>query len=240
MKNGRILWGIFFVLAAVYLVVSQMGLLPQVGVFSIILTVFMIWMFIEGIRRRNFFEILFSIAFVLIIYDEQLKITAYTPWTVLGAALLGSIGLSMIFREKKKQGDWTLNINGDGMEFSTDKNCSDTRQYDGEQIRCENNFGTAIRYINSDNFCEARLENNFGSMSVYFDNAIIQNPVAYVRVDNSFGDMKLYIPRSWKVEENIDRAFGGVNSHGRCEGTSQFVLRIDGDTNFGSVQIYYV
>ena len=44
----------------------------------------------KGIRNVNFWEILFSIAFICIIYDDQLGITALTPWTVLGAALLGS------------------------------------------------------------------------------------------------------------------------------------------------------
>lgn len=71
--------------------------------FSIILTVFFLWLFVEGIRNVNFWEILFSIAFICIIYDEPLGITALTPWTVLGAAFLGSIGLSLIFGGKKRK-----------------------------------------------------------------------------------------------------------------------------------------
>lgn len=54
----------------------------------------------NGIRNVNFWEILFSIAFICIIYDDWLGITALTPWTVLGAALLGSIGLSLIFKKR--------------------------------------------------------------------------------------------------------------------------------------------
>lgn len=237
MKHTRILWGIFFILAAIYLVVGQMGLVPKVGVFSIILTVFMIWMFIEGIRRVNFFEILFAVAFVLIIYDKPLGITAYTPWTVLGAALLLSIGLSMIFRGKKRK-NWSVNMEGDHFTFEND--ATDKKQCDGERIHCENNFGSVIRYINSDNFCEADLENNFGSLAVYFDNAVIQNPVAYVKIDNNFGETKLYLPRSWRVEEQIDRSCGSVVYHGKNEATSQAVLRVEGDTSFGAIQIYYV
>ena len=65
--------------------------------------------FIDGILYLALFkwypqcelrEILFSIAFICIIYDDWLGITALTPWTVLGAALLGSIGLSLIFKKK--------------------------------------------------------------------------------------------------------------------------------------------
>ena len=95
MKSSKVFWGIFFILAAVYVVISKFGILPDIGVFSIILSVFFLWLFVEGIRNVNFWEILFSIAFICIIYDEPLGITALTPWTVLGAAFLGSIGLSL-------------------------------------------------------------------------------------------------------------------------------------------------
>ena len=103
MKSSKVFWGIFFILAAVYVIVSKFGILPDVGVFSILITVLLIWMFIEGIRNVDFFGILFSSAFLCIVYDDQLGITALTPWTVLGAALLGSIGLSMIFGNYKKK-----------------------------------------------------------------------------------------------------------------------------------------
>ena len=103
MKSSKVFWGIFFILAAVYVVISKFGILPDIGVFSIILTVFFLWLFVEGIRNVNFWEILFSIAFICIIYDEPLGITALTPWTVLGAAFLGSIGLSLIFGGKKRK-----------------------------------------------------------------------------------------------------------------------------------------
>lgn len=81
-------------------------------------------------------------------------------------------------------------------------------QCSGEHIRCENNFGSAIRYINSEHFCDAQLENNFGSMSVYFDNAIIAGEAASVEVENNFGETNLYIPKEWKVQNELKRSFG--------------------------------
>ena len=128
MKSSKVFWGIFFILAAVYVVISKFGILPDIGVFSIILTVFFLWLFVEGIRNVNFWEILFSVAFICIIYDEPLEITALTPWTVLGAAFLGSIGLSLIFGgEKRKWKTVTGNVG-----------TSSSEQYTGEEIRCEN------------------------------------------------------------------------------------------------------
>lgn len=235
MKKKKIIWGVFFLLAAVFLVVGKLGFGPDIGLFSVLMTIFFIGLLIEGIRSVNFYEILFSIAFLYIIYDEPLGIAnaALTPWTVLLAALLASIGLSMIFRGKRKSSWGSSESWGDG-SGSSGEQCS------GEHIRCENNFGSAIRYINSDNFCNAQIENNFGEMSVYFDNAMIQGDSAYVEVENNFGETNLYIPREWKVENCLDHSFGTIGVKGKCEGTSQAVLYVRGSANFGAINIYYI
>lgn len=229
-KSGKILWGLFFILAAVFIVAGRFFDFPEISVFSIVLSVFFIWMFVKGIAHRNFFEILFSVAFMAIIYDEQLGITDLTPWPVLGAALLASIGLSMIFKPKKRHFSVEYNSN-DGASC---ENCG------GEEIRCENNFGSSIKYIDSDNFRTAHLENNFGSLSVYFDNAVIMNGTANVYVDNNFGEIKLFIPRTWKTINNITHTFGSVDEKGRYEGTSECSIYLQGDCNFGSVEIHYI
>lgn len=235
MKGRKIFWGLFFVLAAVFVIISKLGIIPDIGLFSILITVLMIWILVEGVRHLNFFEILFPIAITCIVYDEQLGITELTPWTVLGAALLGSIGLSMLFHNRKK--NWHIAGNwGDKSSVSG----SSSEQCNGEHIQCENTFGSAIRYINSDNFCSAHLENNFGSMTIYFDNAIIQGASAYVEVENNFGETNLYIPKEWKVENSIERSFGSVSEKGKPQGSSTCTLFVRGEANFGSIELHYV
>lgn len=235
MKSSKVFWGLFFILAAVYVVVSKFGILPDVGVFSILFTVFLIWMFVEGVRKLNFYEMLFSIAFLCIVHDEVLGITELTPWTVLVAALFGSIGLSMIFGgyKKKRRIEHAQNYAQGNMGIGTE-------QCTGEQIRCENNFGSAIRYINSDNFKNATVENNFGTLSVYFDNAIVQSGSAFANVENNFGETNLYIPKEWKVQNNLDRSFGAINEVGSSIGTSSTVFYINGSANFGAINIHYI
>lgn len=230
-NSGKILWGLFFILAAVYIVVSKLWLMPEVSVLSVLLTVFFVWLFLQGIRKINFWEILFSIAFICILYDDQLGITAITPWTVLGAALLGSIGLSLIFKKKGNHKSFiTINSDSD----------SDEESYSGEEINIENNFGTAIKYVNSDNFCKAKVENNFGALTVYFDNAVIQSGKAKITVENSFGETNLYIPKEWKTENAIGQSFGNVKTYGTCEGTSSNTLKLKGEASFGEIGIHFI
>lgn len=230
---GKILWGLLFLVGAVYLIASRVWKLPTVSVFSVILTVFLVWLFIEGLRHLNFWEILFPIAFFCIIYAKPLGITAFTPWPVLGAALLGSIGLSMIFKPKKHR-TWSEGHMYGNMAGSNSEQCN------GENLNFDNTFGESIKYINTDNLCTVSVDNSFGSTSVYFDNAIIQGESASVYIDNSFGEISLYVPRAWNVDVNVEKAFGSVNMSGRMEGTSTHRLLVSGETNFGTLTIVFI
>lgn len=186
-NSGKILWGLLFLLGAVYLIASKIWSLPGISVFNVILGVFCVWVLIEGIRHVNFWEILFPIAFICILFSPQLGLSAFTPWPVLGAALLGSIGLSMIFKPKKHH-EWT-DASTHGNSFG-----SNSEQCDGENLR----------------------------------------------FDNSFGEVSLYVPRAWKVDVNVDKAFGGINMRGRMEGTSTHRLIVTGETNFGALTIVFI
>ena len=96
-------WGIFLVLAAAYLIISRLGYLPVAGVFTIIATIVCIAAFVHSLLHLSFGGMLFPLAFICILYDEPLGITAITPWTVLLAALLGTIGLKLIFSRAKSK-----------------------------------------------------------------------------------------------------------------------------------------
>ena len=177
---GKILWGLLFLVGAVYLIASRVWNLPTVSVFSVILTVFLVWLLIEGLRHLNFWEILFPIAFFCIIYAKPLGITAFTPWPVLGAALLGSIGLSMIFKPKKHR-TWTVG-NGQSNSFG-----STSEQCNGENLRFDNSFGESIKYINTDNLCSVSVDNSFGEVSLYVPRAWNVD----VNVDKAFGGINM-------------------------------------------------
>ena len=239
MKKKNIAWGLFFVfLAAVYLVTSSTGIEIGVGLPGIFMTIMFVWLFVDGIREVDFYSMTFAIAFICIIYRKPLGLERLnlTNWTILGAALLLSIGLSMIFKDvRRKKNSWEKTINWDEKAGA-----SDSEQCSGEHIRCENNFGSAIRYINSDHFCDARLENNFGSMSVYFDNAMIAGDAASIEVENNFGETNLYIPKEWKVQNELRHSFGAVEAIGHSEGSSVAALYLRGAANFGVIKIHYI
>ena len=103
----NVFWGILFLLGACAVIAGQLGFLEGIGFWSILFSLVLAAVLIRGIIRRSWGMILFSIAFLCIINDRLLGIEKLTPWPVLGAALLGTIGLNLLFpRRNWKHMDW--------------------------------------------------------------------------------------------------------------------------------------
>ena len=203
-------WGVFLILAGAYLVVSQLGYLPAVGVFSLLFTVVCIAVIVASIPHVHFGGILFPLAFIAIIYDKPLGITAITPWTVLLAALLLTIGLHLIFgrfRKKivhrghsKKRDDWD-EVKGEKLN--------------GDELDISSTFGSVIRYITSEDF-------------------------RYAEIDASFAGVELFVPKEWQIVNHVESSFGGIDEKNNRNGEVTATLTLEGSNNFGGITIYYV
>lgn len=232
-----IFWGILLLLGAAAIVVSKLGYLDDVGIWTIIFSVFLLGFLVDGLVKRSFGLILFSIAFLIIVNDKLLQLEAITPWPVLGAALLGTIGLNLLFpRFKKKQKHINVNINGVDYEGKTPISAE---KWDGDSVSYENAFGEAVKYLAGE-ISNVDVENSFGSMQIYFTNAQLREGSATVHVENSFGSMVLYVPSDWKVELSTENAFGSTKEQGQCNSAGSNVLYISGEVSFGGLKIVYV
>ncbi len=237
-KNSeKIFWGVFLILGAVFLVASRLGFLQGISLGRILFSILWIAVLIKGIVKVRFGEILFSIAFLCIIYDEFLGIEALTPWTVLAAALLGTVGLNLLFRRKRH----FHRVEGHGGEFAEGAGyCHTEEGGQGETVFCEANFSSVVKYVDSRDFQYASLECNFGGMKVYFDQAAIPSGNATVELDVSFAGVELYVPKEWNVVNNAVTSFAGIDEKGRNRSEGTPVLSLVGDVNFGGVTIIYV
>lgn len=72
-------------------------ILEGIGFWTILFNICLLTILIKGIFQRQIGTILFSAAFLIIINDKLLHLESITPWPVLGAALLGTIGLKSLF-----------------------------------------------------------------------------------------------------------------------------------------------
>lgn len=229
MKRRNIFWGLILLCAAAILILSNFGILGDINAFSLLLTVVFVYCIFTSLRPLHFGGILFPLAFLCIIYAEPLHLTNITPGPVLGAALLGTIGLSIIFPHKYHQGYW-----GWRGKHSTVDHLKDA------DVNCSLSFGESTKYIDTDNFRQASLRCSFGTLKVFFDEAKIIGDEARIYLDHSFGETELYIPREWNVINQLSSSFGDVNEIHRLTYTGNPTVYLTGNVSFGECNIYYV
>lgn len=235
---NKLFWGMLFIAGAAYLLADRLGYWSQVRsvtVVGIFFTIFFIWMVLQGFYQKNFFLILFGISFIAIQYRHPLGIAVVTPWTLLSAALLASIGLTIIFPQKKRVYNGHMN----NFEFA-DKGEKVFEEQDGEVLHYKSSFGECVRYINTDSLVNVQLENSFGEMKIFFDNAVIKNGVADVNISNSFGETTLYIPKTWNVENHVKCSFANLSFEGNQNTQGCPTLRIYGSITFGEVTVVFI
>lgn len=231
MNKKNYFWGTVLILLAAYLIVARLGLIPELPVVTVLLTVLFAYLIVRGIIKRDFFEIFIPAALIGCLYDEQLHITVITPWILLLAALLVSIGLTLIFKNAGKKAEWKNQA-----RFSSRIDNS----MDGAYVMVRNTFSETNKYVNSNFFAKADIQNTFGQCNVFFNNAVIANGNAQINVKNSFGEVNLYLPRTWRADVTRDCAFGEVNLRG--EGNSDMdapFVRVLGDCNFGEINVFF-
>ena len=96
MNKKNFIWGLLFILAAVLLVLNQIGYI-SFKIIVFLVTAICIFILVKSILRLNFYGIFFPAAIWLIYFDERLNITELTPIPALLTALLLSIAFSLIF-----------------------------------------------------------------------------------------------------------------------------------------------
>lgn len=230
MKKSNVIGGILLILLAVFVVLNKIGVLPDIQWFRLILTVFMGYLVIRSVPKLNFFGIILPLCIVGCMYDAELGIEAITPWTLLFAGLLLSGGLGLIFKRKKHI----------ELEMKMDMSERTINEDDGRIIHLKNHFNSVSKYVNTDAFSEAYIENNFGSCNVYFNNAVMANGIAKVELENNFGQMNIYIPNTWRMELDRDVSFGNLKVLGEPNADLDApCVHIQAECSFGNLNIFF-
>ena len=237
MKKNNIFWGLVLIMAAGMVLLHSFGLDPGIGVFRLLIGIVLAAILIKSVVSFHVEGICFSAAFFIIMFSQEMGILPVNPLQILLVALLLSVGVNLLLGDKirKIRRERRESHRGIGQYEQV------VDSQDCDRIEVSLKFGSAVKYVESDNFVSGDLSASFGALVVYFDNAIIQNASAELCVDVSFGAMKLYVPKVWKVENNITSNFGGVEERGESKWTEsgkQLYLKVN--VNFGAIYIYYI
>lgn len=242
-----IVWGILCILTALALVLNKLGYLQGIGFWSIFFSVILIGCCVSGIYKRSWSRILFSAAFFIIINRKHMNLEVLTPWSVLGTALLCTIGLHLIFPMKHrmkyrighKQRAWT-GAKEEQVVCGWDESDQQLLMDDGEVINQDVVFGNCVKYVRSYELRKINADCVFGQISVYFTEAEMKNNRAVMNLDVVFGQADIFVPADWNVAVDMETVAGKVSYCGTCVANGEKKLHLRGDVVFGEAVIHYV
>jgi predicted membrane protein len=235
MKSKNLFWGAFLIIAAVLIIASQTVSFVHIGFWSILASVVLAAILIDSLVKLNFFGIFFPLALLYLIYWQPLNLFRISFWLLLLAAVLLSMGFSFLFSRHPYHSFCN--------EHHWDKDCAHTSEsLDGNTPCARVSFGAASKYLHGDCIKSGQFSASFGALEVYFDQAQLSPDGAEIYLDCSFGAIKLYVPKNWRVIENLSSTLGGVNNDTRFNNPSENApqLTITGSVSFSGVEIYYV
>lgn len=251
-RNSKIFWGLLLVLGAVALIACQIELIRGDWIIPVFAVIILGAGVVNGIVNRNFGYILFSLALLVIVLGSFLGVPVLkeiSPWAVLVAALLLTIGFGLLFPNfEKSRWKKTYFVNhNDGsvkMDMKREKGVGGENVIDGEtrngDVVCyENKFGNAVKYLVG-GVSLVEIHSDFGAFEIFFNDAVLVENKAEVRVNSSFGEVKLHIPAAWKVVLDVSSSIGGVEEHGSCNPEGEKELHICGNVSFGQLEIEYI
>lgn len=235
-EKRNVFWGVLLLVGAVALLADKLGFIEGVSFWAIFFTAILGTVLVKSIIKKRFGMLLFAAAFLVIVNDEVLHLEAITPWPVLIAAGLGTLGLKLLFPDAEKKNNHLIRI-GNGNSVVDDYSWS------GDRATYTNVFGESVKYI-AEEFRSIKLKNVFGSMEIFFTDAKLKDGSAEVLVDNVFGSVELYVPSSWKVLVDMERFASNVDDcneqNRKCCPDGENTLRIVGSVRFGNFEIVYV
>ncbi|QIK70559.1 hypothetical protein G7062_09705 [Erysipelothrix sp. HDW6C] len=269
MKKRNLFWGLFFTVIAVALF-GQMFNFFTLGtsVFNLFLTALLVIFAISNLPSLNFFGIVMPLTYALYINSKFFNFDP-SFWQMTFAGLLLSIGLQMIFKRPRvrvfKYNDYNdydysnrsednfgySKKNDDFVEASfTETNSDSSGEKDSratyeedsnnEKVRISANFTDRTRYVRSTNFTDGSIENNFGSLRVYFDQSTFNRNGSKLYVDCNFGQIVLYLPSDLNVINNVSTTLGGIDDDFNRAHKDGPTLTIYGDVSFGNLKIIFI
>lgn len=231
-SRRKIFWGLVLIVGAVVMLMSKLGLLGGMSFAQIAFSVIATGIFLYGMFRRSFGQMLFSLALLIILNDKFLHLEAITPWWVLLAAAVITAGLNMLFPGFHKKRHIRFNMGWNSKTPGREDRTEGSVSY--ENLLC----GT-VKYIVGE-VEEVYLNNCFGGIEVFFNDAVLKNGSAKVHLENYFGGVELFVPADWQVVMNVETIFGSAEETGSRKPFGENVLYVNGEAAFGGVEVHYI
>jgi len=240
-KVSNIFWGVFFLLAATFVVINQLDGFINIGVGSIIAALLSLLFIVVCIADLRFTMLPVPFAVLYLVFQAPLDLPVIRTGTLILASVLASIGLTILFSRKKHQ---RAHFICGHYGKSKDRGQKQAKEIDNDNNPSVSvNFGEISRSLRAENLETAHLDCNFGSLEIYFDQAVPAPDGAEVNINCKFGAVKLLVPKHWQVIDKINCSLGGVDIDKNFFNTpaeNAPKLTLTGNVSFSGIEVRYI
>lgn len=237
-KTSRIFWGLGFITAAVFLVLSQMHLITaQISVWSTLIGILCVALLVSSIADRSFGGIFFSLGLAWLTFAEVLGLPKVGFWNVVIIVVFLTIGFNFLFPHKHRSHGDQDDPHAKRSDYTKYQKVTE-EEGDGF-VECSNSFGETTKYVNMSDLKRGHFQNSFGEMKVYLDQAHMAGDSVTIEVSNSFGQLTLFIPKEWNVVQKVS-VFAASVDEKRCGDSNGPICYLKGSVSFGEIEIVYV
>ena len=236
-RHSNLIWGTFLLLGAVFILLNQFNSFADIGIGSIVIGVLSLIFLAQCIVDARFAAIPIPLAVLYITFQTPLALPYIRPWTLILASVFAALGLSIIFPKKYWHGkaprnpSWTKTSSRMRTEYGDNDN----------NPSISVNFGAVSRHLRANSLESAQLYCNFGALEVFFDQVELNPNGAEAVLNCSFGAIKLYIPKHWRVINQLNCSLGGVDTDTNftpADNAPQ--LTLNGSVSLGGVEVRYL
>lgn len=245
---NKLAWGVFWLLIAALILSNYFGGFVELGFWSVVVAAFAVAILVHSLFSLALAWIPIPLAALYYIFQAPLGFPYLPLWTLAVVTLLVTIGLHIILPRRFAIGRHALHVWRDDKKYKKHggADCGDesdalvTEGDDENNPSIEVQFGHHTRYLHSDCLTSAELRLNCGALEVYFDQAQLNPEGAHIEAYCRLGSMELYVPRNWRVINNMSTSLGNAEIDGRLfsDDENAPLLTITGSVTLGNVEVH--
>jgi predicted membrane protein len=240
MRASKLIWGTFLILAAVFVLINQLGGFTTLGVGSIIVAILSLAFIVQCLAHLRIAPLPIPIAVLYIVFRAPLNLPGIQIWALLLTAVLASLGLAVLLPRRRRAGFRVGKIHIHKDSFKDRNSRMNTENCNGgNNPSVSVNFGSISRRICAGALETVNMECNFGALEIYFDQATLSPNGAEAVLCCNFGAIKILVPEEWQIIDNIDCSLGGVEVDKRLTAIKDGApkLKITGSVSLGGVEV---
>ncbi|MBA4348024.1 MAG: hypothetical protein C0413_04145 [Clostridiales bacterium] len=155
-------------------------------------------------------------------------------WSIIWPSLLVLLGLTILYEALIPNKHKFCGVN-----FSGNKEKRSQYREENGFVNYECSFSEENRKVAAEDFLGGDVEINFGKSELDLTAIKRVNQNAKLDVEVNFATFDLIVPKTMRVFLKSDKSFGSIQMNGEPNSDAALAINVDGDVNFGTMNIYY-